>query len=358
MSNPAHFRRALSALSCVVATAACAAQRQPDAVSAAPVVWLNPEGEAALVQLGALLVSDSAAFTSVWPGYRVAEEQIAVMQGDSLTLLINVPAPPAGARPMAAGAPPALREKGRLLRGTEGEVLDALAAIPGGMRRGIWQLPPDTTLAFALEHVLHEQFHKYSFTLLKDREATLRTATELCLPPALDTAALVAPEFAASVERERRLLSAALGVTADRDLRRAIREFLDHRYARTHRDPGLRLHEVRMERAEGSAEYVGIVGAARALGSERGVAAGLQAQLTLPLASLRALGPDRPARLLRTWLYATGAAQGVLLDRLRVVDWRPRLLAGESFDQILAREVGWNPPAPWPARPAPDCRPL
>jgi hypothetical protein len=313
--------------------------------------------DSGLLGLALLLFAPGRPLASVWHGFDITEESFALVEADSLALLFNV-RPPPGAGSVQGRVPAKLRERGYWWRGTEAALRPHIYRQAADPRRvGIWSMAERPAGEQRIRWILHEQFHRYQFTGFRDMEATTTRDGIVCPPPALDTAAVATPQFIVGIDRERRILTRALAADSGAALRQAVVEFLNARYERTHADPGLRLHERRLERFEGSAEYVERVAASRLFGAEHDATSILAKELGRPFASLPETGPEMPARQLRWWLYATGAAQGILLDRLGSA-WQQPLAAGASFDELLAAAIGWTSPRPWRPRPEPVCRPL
>jgi len=139
--------------------------------------------------------------------------------------------------------------------------------------------------------------------------------------------------------QERALLASALETTLAVDsVRTLLRRYVSLRGERMAILPvSLRGAEPHQERKEGSAQFVGITSAFAALGrSKEDLVAAVRRDLleTPPLNT--AWGPDGPYR---NWhIYATGAAIGLLLDRVGV-PWREELQGGQTFIGILSRAV-------------------
>ena len=85
-----------------------------------------------------------------------------------------------------------------------------------------------------------------------------------------------------------------------------------------------------MERVEGTAEYTGIVAAS----PER------RRRIDLAQADLRRL--TERLSFSRSFAYSTAPAYGLLLDQLGPDDWHQRLLAGATFDGLLAAAIGMS----------------
>lgn len=122
---------------------------------------------------------------------------------------------------------------------------------------------------------------------------------------------------------DRALTNLASGIHA----RGAARDALPFRAERRRLFAQAGEDEAALERSEGTAEYTGIMAAS-------GDMAG---RASLARRNLDRL-PERPS-FISAFAYATGPACGLLLDRFADTNWRKRLIAGATFDQLLAGAV-------------------
>jgi len=195
--------------------------------------------------------------------------------------------------------------------------------------------PPGSSLGGSLAGLYHEAFHRYQ----QRSFAGVGSAGESVPPGALTR------EFAAMAEVERRMLARALELAPGPELDSLIHGFLAVRRERLRgAPPRVRDVERALERMEGSANLVGYQLAAATLDYQpQRVVTAVSEFLTTPLDRF---GGDRATQLMRWRAYGTGAAMGMLLDRMDVA-WKDRLEAGTPFDALLARAVAADSgPAP------------
>jgi hypothetical protein len=184
-----------------------------------------------------------------------------------------------------------------------------------------------------LYFLFHEGFHAHQETAFADPHV-------LQVNDSLGAATRDRVHTMADAERAR--LAAALD-DEHGDVLAALREYLRMRAARDSLTPAsLRHYEDRLERIEGSAQLVG-------------VQASLLAQRQPTADAARAVAGElrQPIRLgafatgetwhIRSRVYGTGAALGLLFDRLGL-PWRQRLAAGEDFRQIATSVAGLPSP--------------
>jgi hypothetical protein len=207
----------------------------------------------------------------------------------------------------------------------------------------VWAITPRGGSTFEqLEFYFHESFHLAhqrggGFVETPEDRRTARFRQPLVNP------AHVTPEFVAGAEAERRMLRAALDVTDADSLRAHLRDYLGARRRRAGTLLDVVEAERRMERIEGTAQYVGCRAAALALElPEQRAIDCVREELEIDLAKERSDFPEADARLMRWRHYGTGGAIALLLDRLRP-GWKPLLEQGMHLDQLLAQAVAFDP---------------
>lgn len=179
----------------------------------------------------------------------------------------------------------------------------------------LWPLPADRVTRDVV--LMHESWHR-----IQDR---------LGLPAASPTVGyLDTPEARIRMRLEWRALAAALRATDASSRDRAIADALVFRTWRRQLGIDAAAHEDALERNEGVAEYTG-----------RRIGAGKAA----PAYTLRDLAEaEQGNSFVRSFAYHSGPACGLLLDIVEP-DWRTRMNAQASFGALLARAIGWKPPA-------------
>ncbi|MEP6619137.1 MAG: hypothetical protein ABJE47_07480 [bacterium] len=145
--------------------------------------------------------------------------------------------------------------------------------------------------------------------------------------------------FAAQVDSERQLLILALRQASPQERDMAAAQYIRRRSERlSHVSATLANAENQTERIEGSAQYV--ESAAASMSPHPDVNAlrdSLISQLSIPLASFPQMFGQAGA-LMRWRLYATGAAQMLLLNEMHV-PWQARVEKGMPPSQLLAEHV-------------------
>ena len=181
-----------------------------------------------------------------------------------------------------------------------------------------------------LATLFHEQFHDYQ----QDAFRWIGGGGDEFIPPNLipDRA-----DFAARAEIERRVLAAALLEPSPARRRQLARSYLLLRHARQDAlAPELAAAEAHREWSEGTAEYVGLLGAAVVTDSPTALRDNIVSGLRKDLMSQRG---DYMSNWFRWRAYDVGAAIAWLLDDL-ATDWRLRVENGERLDRLLAEALG------------------
>jgi len=262
----------------------------------------------------ATILNAPAATNAIWPGFSLPDRDWAV-QDESGVYLVTKKTPP-----------------------------DSFTA------RGRWyfrQDPlPNFTAGFELDYNL-DGLHLVAIRAVRTAEQTAAMLyhesfhtfqkTWAVSAPHVDYGSIqnLLPAHAAGIEVERRVLRDAIRSSAP------IQPFAQQALAvRARRASQVTADFVQAERQaernEGLAAYVEARSMAAALGkSARAVVDDIAEQLEAPM---RAFGGSPDERLIRTRAYGTGAAMGLLLDRLGV-DWKGRAIS-EPLDRLLAEATG------------------
>ncbi|HLL45279.1 MAG TPA: hypothetical protein VK399_01160, partial [Longimicrobiaceae bacterium] len=185
----------------------------------------------------------------------------------------------------------------------------------------------------------HEAFHAYQSRRFNEAAGVKSGFGEpIATSPRAGTA-----EFAARAEIERRILAAALRTPSLDSLRPLLLGYLAVRHARSWGAPDVQQVERAMELDEGTAGLVGYEAALLATDQPRAriPEVVVERELGKPLAGMPEF-PESDARLMRWRMYGTGAALGLLLERLGRRDWRARAEAGSYLDVMLAHAVGFR----------------
>lgn len=288
---------------------------------------LSPPEEA-LLGVARRIVSAAPAVDASWPGFWPPGRSFILVAPEQATLLyLGRGSPPSFLREMRSPGP------GRLYLGPDSlPDLSASAghfdlAYPVGETTAT-AVPYEGDPVHTLRLLYHEGFHAF-----QDRAFSPRARPEL----AGDEAGRVPAGAGDLVEAERRMLADALAETERSAVRAGLRCYLAVREHRSRQIPPevAELERV-LERIEGTAEFAEISAAGAALGWD----AAAKARALAPFLT-RALRPS-PLGLewdLRQRVYGTGAAVGLLLDRLSL-PWRSAVESGKSFDEVLAERLG------------------
>lgn len=308
----------------------------------AAVGWALPEAPAVaaereLLRAAQAVLAVAPRTDEVWPGYWPPEQPFLLYRVGEAVLLVSPEPPPAQFAPLARSVlPPVLRQRAYLYRG-------ALPGLEGNYqidyRIGAIVAPAAALdpqgVGDTLSTLFHEAFHGHQAR----RFAGAQTDRSVLAEGFVDPAHIAAPEFHAMAEVERRMLRLALHLAPHR-LAPLLRRYLAVRRLRSRGVPeAVNREERRIERKEGSAQYVGERLAALATADAGRLGQRLQRLLGVPLDSLSG---GLPERLIHLRVYGTGATLGVLLDRLGA-DWKIRLEQGAGFDELLAEAIGFEP---------------
>lgn len=181
-----------------------------------------------------------------------------------------------------------------------------------------------------LSTLFHEQFHDHQTGTFLWTAGVQEEFVDTSLIP--DLAA-----FAAAAEIERRVLVEALTARRPAERRRLAARYLA---LRSHRlsplDPAIAKAEAYREWTEGTAEYVGVQGAAivaeKPDGARDRIVEGLRRDLNSASGGFS-------INWFRWRAYSVGAGIAWLLDDFGA-DWRPKVEAGAHLDDLLAEAVG------------------
>ncbi|HEX2168573.1 MAG TPA: hypothetical protein VHG09_15160 [Longimicrobiales bacterium] len=265
----------------------------------------------------------ASAVDTVWPGYRPFDHGFIIFEPGSGAWLTTDEPPPA---PWTAvhSAEPGLRDR-LYHRSTD------LPGLTGGIdteypigEEGYPAVEIDPGTAGTLATLYHEAFHTWQHSNFSD-------APSGEFVPASGTT----PAAVAAIELERRILAAALGAGAGARADSLTAAFLAVRMQRlAEASDTVRTVDRMLERLEGTANLVGYQAAATALGRDpERVRTTIIAMLEADLADHAV---DLANRYYRWRAYGTGAAIGLLLDRLGS-DWRAQTAAGTPLDSLLLR---------------------
>ena len=316
----------------LLATLPTRATQPADSGSAHPSSF--PPDLAALIEVAATVVRMTPEAQALWPGFWSPPRAFIVYRPRAMTVLVTSTVPPAHFAPIDSAALP---------RELEGLAYSHMGPLPGlegnfdidypvGELRAVAVAAAPEGARHTIETLFHEGFHGF--------QAEVFARTSAATGDFVDPADIAIPDFAALAGAERRMLADALSMPAD-GLVDHLRDYLAVRDTRLRAVPEyVRVVERRLERSEGSAHLVGLQAGLFAVPAGRGdLENALLPFLTRSLES----HPGGPAeRLIRWRVYGTGAAIGLLLDRLRI-DWRARLQDGATFEALLREAVRFDP---------------
>lgn len=250
---------------------------------------------------------------SVWPGFSVLDQPVLIYDEGKRSFLIAHPAPPADYQAVTS-APPAVFEK-------QGSIPDLKFAfqfhrLVNGIDTFAYRYTADDKPASAVSTIVHERFHVH-----QEKWFSAERRAERRSEPDAEDLALAALEQAA--------LKSALAATDPLQSSRSIRRFLAARAARYARRPDGRAPENHEERMEGMAEYVELSLLERPEVAPTRL--GMIGKISRRLAAFPEIDDMEKHRY-----YATGAAQGLLLERGGPKDWKEQVSAGAAPHDLLA----------------------
>lgn len=305
-----------------------------------------------LLSTAGTIAAGGAEIARVWPGFWSEDHAFVLAVPHESVLLVSAETPGDEYDPLPRdGRVPGLEGRGFVKREASG-----LHAVDDGTFDLEYETGDVVATAVSLRDtpletirlLLHEAFHVHQ-----------RDAFRLVSPRHRDDAVFLEPRYNAMAELERRILADALASSDRSRLPELLGAYLSVRARRDSLFPGAGDWERARERSEGSAHYVGLRGAAIAVGGGASLADTVASQLRAPLTvpdSIRIVGQDEPMifddpgeRIRwahRGRFYQTGAAAGLLLDELGAT-WQPALEDGRDFPSLLEdaleAEGPWHP---------------
>jgi hypothetical protein len=286
--------------------------------------------DSAIAAAAGMAVRSADACAAVWPGYWHAGKPFGFTRRADSTIFVYVPAESPSA-PYGA-------VQGRWLPPELRGALHARRGYPDGFGGiDVWFRVGGTTMAvtpayhpsaeIVLEMLYHEGFHAHQWVHFTNVPGARPGFGGNLAPVRLEGS----PEaYEALAEAERQALAAALVAPSRDSARSVLRSYLDLRERRAALAPDAQAVERWEEQREGTADYVGKLCAAYAIGAGREHA---RTRVRHALAERQpALARGRPSK----WrAYAVGAALGLLLDDLTGDSWRGAVGAGTTLDAYL-----------------------
>ena len=270
----------------------------------------------------------------MWPGFWPPGRAFAIAAPGNAVLLYTPGVPPDGFQPLSGVLAPSHEHGQTYLH--EGDV-PGLSASQGMMDLD-YPVPGASAIAVAvgdslaptLEFLFHEAFHAFQ---------TQAFAQGAVPEISLAGEAVSNPVQTAYWEVERRILREALATETEDGVRQLLRSYVAVRGRRSGSLPeDVAQYEARLERVEGSAEWVGRTATLHALERDPAeLAELLRTDLQKPLRIPRfASGAQW---VIRMRVYNTGAALATLLERL-APEWRQALQDGDDFLALAKAEAG------------------
>ena len=250
---------------------------------------------------------------AVWPGYLVFGQPILLYEAGVRSFLLAHPGPPAGYNTVLS-SPQTVFEK-------EGPLPDLnfhfqFHRLVNKIDSFAYRYQTGDKPERDVHTIVHERFHVH-----QEKGFSGFTHNKRSSEPDAEDLALAA--------LEQRTLRSALLAVDPADSSRFVRQFLAARTERYVRQPDSRDPETDQERSEGMAEY-----AEENLMNRPGVAPTSGGIITVVTAELDRF-PTIDA-MVKFRYYATGAAQGLLLDRAGRADWKEAVSAGASLSSQVA----------------------
>lgn len=270
----------------------------------APVSDVEKAGPRVTLLLGA---DESNRRDPVWPGYDVFGQPVLLYEAGVRSFLIAHPNPPAGYEPLFSGPRAVFVKPGPV----PGLNFNFEFHFPvNGVDSFAYRYKPEGKPAQDARTLVHERFHVFQRNGFKPSKYAERTSE-----PDGEDLALAA--------LEQKALKSALAAGSREAAAGYARQFLAARAARYTRFPDCQVQENREERYEGMARYTDLALMLRPeVSPEPG---GMQAALSRWLDMLPDVDDMDKSRY-----YGTGAAQGLLLDRAGLADWKELVNSGYS----------------------------
>lgn len=274
--------------------------RSRDAVALAPVVQ-------EILDAAALVDSHP-----IWPGFRVLDQPILLLDGDKRSWLIGHPSPPSGFR-RAAGTGVSVADGAAI---SLSKPFDFHLSFAGHDTFAFNLEKPDDPSGNDTETVIHERFHIFQETGFKTIVPKGSTVEDV--------------ENHALAGLEQHALRAAVSAKNNKERRRYARMFVAARAERQSRwGDSLGAYEDYYEQSEGMAEY-----------AEQMAAARMSVQAGVPFVFERLKSLDSTPDLhdmMRGRYYATGLAQGILLDQAEERNWKLHIQGGMPLAGLMGK---------------------
>lgn len=250
---------------------------------------------------------------AVWPGYSVFGQPILLYEAGVRSFLLAHPNPPAGYNAVLSSPQPVFEKEGPL---PDLNFPFQFHRMVNKIDSFAYRYQPGGKPERDVHTIVHERFHVH-----QEKGFSGFTHNKRRSEPDAEDLALAA--------LEQRTLRSALKAVDTTGSSRFVRQFLAARAERYARQPDSRDPETDQERSEGMAEYVEVN-----LMNRPGVAPTPGGILTVVTAELDRF-PTIDA-MVKFRYYATGAAQGLLLDRTGRADWKEAVSAGASLSSLVA----------------------
>jgi len=249
----------------------------------------------------------------VWPGYSVFGQPILLYEAGIRSFLLAHPNPPAGYNAVLSSPQTVFEKQGPL---SDLNFSFQFHRMVNKVDTFAYRYQPGDKPERDVRTIVHERFHVY-----QEKGFAALTYNRRDSEPDAEDLALAA--------LEQKTLKSALQAGEPAGTSRFVRQFLAVRAERYARQPDCRDQETDEERSEGMAEYLeyNLMDRPEVAAMPGGVIPMLTRDLDR-FPTIDAMGKFR--------YYATGAAQGLLLDRGGRGDWKQRVAAGASLSEMAA----------------------
>jgi len=300
--------------------------------------------DSSLIQMASAIVESTPEVARVWPGFWSNDQAFLLLRPTETALLIASRTPPDEYEAVPESVLPEQLIGRVYLRkeyppGLDENTFDTRYPVE---RDTIPALEPKgSTLFGRADFYMHEAFHGYQRANWVETPGD--TMSVKPGQPLVEPSHIKSSEFRAQGEVERQILNSALEVSSKDSLHALMQNYLAVRRMRTNGLDDVNAIERRMERREGTAQYVGCYSASNVANvPEKRALSCIQEELTTPLDSMRNF-PEADARLMRWRQYGTGGALSVILNRLGAENWKERVAEGAALDEVLSNVIGYDP---------------
>jgi len=299
------------------------------------------------IRIANKITSHAEGINNTWPGFWANDESFLFMKYDSVVHVYNVSQKPKGdyVEILSNSLTDELKGKAFKKKSYLPEYKEKERSFPGLYKindKMVYALDPKGSNDFhKIEFYLHEAFHFYQNRKGKWEETVGDTISIKFKTMVLDSMAQVDnPQYIDLQNYERELLSKTLDIKEEDQIKSNLKKLLVVKTMRNTLLPDKAVDLIeRYQRSEGTATYVGLYSSVAANEfSNDSVYVNLKSELKKPLKKFGTF-PAEDQQFLRWPQYSIGAAYCIILDRLRVENWKNKIADGATLYELAETQV-------------------